>query len=311
MKQKRQAGKLSVNPQKTPPSGVDVVNQTDPLNFVVVKVDPFYNDLQLGNATGFFYYGTLDGKPNFWLVTNWHVLSGRNADYPTKTLHQSAAVPNRLRLNLLIKFDQPEYKVDNAATLLFQEQFIELYDKDGQAMWAQNIRKNALDVAVLNGSVFVDRFHLVGINQIATESDMAVQIGNDVFILGYPLGFAHFINTPIWKKGSIASEPHLETTETKDRVVIDATTRQGMSGAPVIMREKTHYVAESGEIKRRANATRFIGIYASRPNIRVASSLDDEDRRAELGYYYKMSCVHDTIVNGIRGPNFGEWPEVP
>jgi hypothetical protein len=59
---------------------------------------------------------------------------------------------------------------------------------------------------------------------------MAIEIGNEVFILGYPLGFTHFVNTPIWKRGSIASEPHIETAETKFRVVIDATTRGGMSG---------------------------------------------------------------------------------
>jgi hypothetical protein len=67
---------------------------------------------------------------------------------------------------------------------------------------------------------------------------MAIQIGNPIFILGYPLGFSHFINTPIWKRGSITSEPHIETAESGLKVVIDATTRQGMSGAPVIMREK-------------------------------------------------------------------------
>jgi hypothetical protein len=111
------------------------------------------------------------------------------------------------------------------------------------------------------------------------------------------------MKTPIWKRGAIASEPHLETTETRNRVVFDATTRQGMSGAPVIMRENSHYVSENREIKRQINATRFLGIYASRPNIPVSTNLIDEDRRAEVGFFYKSGCIHETIVNGIRGPN--------
>src|SRR5271166_3805241 len=89
---------------------------------------------------------------------------------------------------------------------------------------------------------------------------MAIQIGNQVFILGYPLGFQHFIETPIWKSGVIASEPNLETPESRNRVVIDATTRQGMSGSPVIMRQKTHYLSERGNIIRHPNATRFIDL---------------------------------------------------
>jgi hypothetical protein len=147
---------------------------------------------------------------------------------------------------------------------------------------------------------------------IAEQNDMAIQQGNAVFILGYPLGFSHFIDTPIWKSGCIASEPHLETVEETaiggGRVIIDATTRLGMSGAPVIMREKTHYLTENGEIIQHANATRWIGIYASRPNILIGPALSDEDRRPEIGYFYKSGAVQKTITDGIRGPNFGELP---
>jgi hypothetical protein len=215
------------------------------------------------------------------------------------------SLPNRLSLRLILASDQPEYESVGKGQ---EEQFIELYDHSGQAMWYQHEQKNLFDVAVLNVSPFVGRFQIAGINQVATENDMAIEIGNEVFILGYPLGFAHFMDTPIWKRGSIASEPHLEMADSKNRVVIDATTRQGMSGAPVVMREKTHYVAESGEIKSHVNATRWVGIYASRPNIIIPSGLDEEDRRAEIGYFYKSRCVQDAIVRGIRGPNFGESP---
>lgn len=223
-------------------------------------------------------------------------------------MHSKGSLPNRLRLSLLIEFDQPEYTSNPNAQILFQEQFIELYDKEGLASWYQHMEKSDVDVAVLNASVFVGRFHLVGINSAVTGADMAIQIGSQVFILGYPLGFSHFMNTPIWKRGSIASEPHIETTESGGKVVIDATTRQGMSGAPVIMRETTHYITETGGIKRGVNATRFIGVYASRPNIPVAADLNDEDRRAEVGFYYKSGTVNEIIANGVRGPNFGELP---
>jgi hypothetical protein len=282
--------------------------QTDPLNFAVVQIEPFFNNIKLGDATGFFHSGIFNGKRNFWLVTNWHVLTGRNAADPAKILHPMGSIPNRLRLSLIIKRDQPEYENYPDSQLLFQEQFIELYDQSGQALWYQHEKRNTFDVGIMNASVFVNRFHIEGVNDLSNANDMVVEIGNNVFILGYPLGFSHFIRTPVWKRGSIASEPHLETPETAGQCVIDATTRQGMSGSPVIMREKTHYLSESGHIKKLANATRWIGIYASRPNIHNASNLIEEDRRAEVGYFYKASCVYQSIVNGIRAPSFGDVP---
>jgi len=286
----------------------ELSEQIDPLNFSVMRLQPLFNETILGDATGFFYYGILNNKPNFWLVTNWHVLSGRNADNPEQVLHSKKALPNRLRLSLILKHGHAEYATRPDAHVLMQEQYIELYDQQGLAGWYQHKSKNNLDVAVINVGAAFDSFNITGINQIAMQNDMAIQIGNGVFILGYPLGFSHFISTPIWKRGSIASEPNLETPESKTRVVIDATTRQGMSGAPVIMREKTHYITEDGKIKTHVNATRWIGIYASRPNILSSENESGEDCRAEVGYFYKMRCVHDTITEGIRGPNFGSLP---
>jgi hypothetical protein len=171
---------------------------------------------------------------NFWLVTNWHVLSGRNINPPHAALHSQACIPNRLRVKLILKSDQPEYATVGPGQLLQKEIFIDLYDSSGAALWFQHPEKSAFDVGVLNLQPIVQHFEMRGINQLALRYDMAIEIGNQVFILGYPLGFQHFMETPIWKSGVIASEPHLETTETRNRVVVDATTRQGMSGSPVI-----------------------------------------------------------------------------
>ena len=282
------------------------VERVDPFSFAVVRLQAMFRDVDLGPATGFFFLGLLDNKPNRWLVTNWHVLTGRNADDPNRVLHSMGSLPNRLRMSLMIKPDQPEYaERGGGSEVLFQEQIVELYGPEGEARWYQHPRRNAVDIAVLNVGLALDRFRLVGINEPNSQNDMAIDIGSGVFILGYPLGFAHFLNTPIWKRGWIASEPHLETFESRSRVVIDATTRQGMSGGPVLMRERTHYVSETGEIKACVNATRWIGVYASRPAIPVVENAIEDDRRAEVGYYYKSGSVHETIVQGIRGPDFG------
>jgi hypothetical protein len=80
--------------------GTDLLTHSDPLNFTTVKIQTLYNDTIIGNATGFFYFGFLGEKPNYWFVTNWHVLSGRNVQNPFKSLDSTGRVPNRIRLKL-------------------------------------------------------------------------------------------------------------------------------------------------------------------------------------------------------------------
>jgi len=45
------------------------------------------------------------------------------------------------------------------------------------------------------------------------SKDMVVEIGADVFILGYPFGRGETA-LPIWKRGSVASEPQLVPAST-------------------------------------------------------------------------------------------------
>jgi len=71
------------------------------------------------------------------------------------------------------------------------------------------------------------------------------------------------------------------------------------------MRAKTHYVTDEGQVKEHVNATRWIGIYASRPDLPSVASGTEEDRRAEVGFFYKSGNVMEVITQGIPGPDFG------
>jgi hypothetical protein len=165
--------------------------------------------------------------------------------------------------------------------------------------------KNNVDVALVNLGQYLSDTGIYHVNELATANEMAVTIGGNIFILGYPLGFSHFIDTPIWKRGSIASEPHLETPNTQNRIIVDATARKGMSGSPVIMRAATHYLSEDGRIKCHANATRLIGVFSSRPQFQAE---EPTDTFAEIGYVYKSGCIYDIIVSGTPAPDYGMLP---
>jgi len=285
------------------------VQAIDPLNFSVVPIESFYNETRIATATGFLYSGFVKGIPYLWLISNWHVFSGRNAWQPKVILHKQGAIPNRIGIR--IHDQMVATKGASEAMFFSREYFIPLYNRDDIANWYQHQSKYEVDIGLLNvGSVLPNPWPR-GVNEFCTAMDMAIQIGNRVFMLGYPFGFKHFLDTPIWKQGAIASEPHFETVFSRNKIVIDATTRSGMSGAPVVMREKTHYVTETGKIHQQVNATRFIGVYASRPVI--VSEVPGEDPRviennAEIGYVYKSQSVHEIIEFGIKGANYGEVP---
>ena len=275
----------------------------DPLSLCVTPVTMLFNDTVLSDATGFFFYGVVESKPTLWLVSNWHVFSGRHIEPPNAALAKTGSIPNRVKFQVLKLLPNSVAEV--------WEQFADLYEKDGRAIWFQHPLKSEIDIGVLNCGDLLSEFAVNGIKAKANQYSMKIEIGDDVFVLGYPLGFTHFMSTPIWKRGTIASEPHWETPSSKHRIVIDATTRAGMSGSPVVLRQKTHYVSMTGEVVKHVNASRILGVYSSRPNFKGAlpSLIDDmHDQRSELGYVYKSGLIEQVIKDGGRGPDYGVLP---
>ena len=281
--------------------------QVDPLNLSVVKLTAMFDRTELGPATGFFYSAVVNNERQLFLVTNWHVVSGRNTLAPERALLSTGALPNCLRMKLLSEFGGDGKP--HPDQVFHHEKFLSLYDSNGHAVWYQHALMNEVDIAVINIGQEFDGFDVRPIDEIANFWDMAISIGDDVLVLGYPLGFSHQLEMPTWKKGCIASEPHVEVVGANGRIVIDATTRSGMSGSPVIVKAKTHYLTEGGTVVMRPNASRLLGVYSSRPVLAApANSMDESDRRAEVGYVYKSGLVEQIIRNGVRGHNFGDFP---
>lgn len=285
---------------------MNTIDQMDRLNFCVARLTSYFDDQVLGHATGFFYGGMTGDIRIQFLLSNWHVFSGRHADNHS-ALDSKGRIPNQLRASLVL-LNHPDGTESQIAS---QEVTISLYDADGNAQWLQHPTGSRIDIAAISLGPAADTYRVYGIGEEANEHDIAIEIGNDVFILGYPLGQSNFLAMPIWKRGVIASEPHLQPDNTPPRIFIDATTRNGMSGAPVIMRAKTHYLTEGGEIKQHANASRFVGVYASRPGVDdVAASLRTDSReRAEIGVVFKSGAAIEVLQGEIRGPRYGELPE--
>jgi hypothetical protein len=129
------------------------------------------------------------------------------------------------------------------------------------------------------------------INSMSTHS-LVIQIGMDVFILGYPFGFGP-AGLPIWKRGSIASEPDLAAAG-QLHILVDTASRPGMSGSPVIRRSwGTHMLENNNVSLGTGSATKFVGVYSGR-----LATIDPLD--AQLGLTWPAYFVGEIIAGAKR-----------
>jgi len=120
---------------------------------------------------------------------------------------------------------------------------------------------------------------------------LRIKIGMDVFILGYPFGSAPPA-FPVWKRGSIASEPDIVRMST-GYYLVDTASRPGMSGAPVILQNWTNdYLEGAVRAFNDKPATNFIGVYSGR--------LHSATEEAQIGMVWHASFVEEIIAMNTR-----------
>ena len=212
------------------------------------------------------------------LITNWDVVTCRNSETDV-CLADMLLQPDRLwtLLHGLGK-DWENSSID-----------IPLRDRDGNPLWLWHaVHGRKVDVIAL--PLDLPDGWGVPINKLPKEP-LSVQIGMDVFVLGYPFG-APPPSLPVWKRGSIASEPQLVRLAALFHLV-DTSSRPGMSGAPVVLRSYGARLTESGTSIRDEPGTRFFGVYSGR-----LRTNDAED--AQLGRVWPESLIVEIIDGAIR-----------
>jgi hypothetical protein len=173
-----------------------------------------------GLATGFLYAGPNGTR---WLVTNWHVVTGRRPDDPGMLINRrKPESPSRLR-----------FKVDDPKCSRFQEIEVALYDKDGPT-WIEGGREQGVDLALIRLN---DRpqFPLPFSQTFARNSSVRLEPGQDVVVVGHPFMLGEHAPSAIWKNAMVASEREA-AGERRPWILIDAPGAPGMSGSPVYRR---------------------------------------------------------------------------
>lgn len=125
------------------------------------------------------------------------------------------------------------------------------------------------------------------------ENVPRLRTGMDVFVLGYPRGLTGGGKFPIWKRGSIASEPDIDV-DNLPLMYVDTATREGMSGAPVFASESGTWWPEG---KKAPNdmvfglGRRFLGVYSGR--------IGEDAFLAQLAMVWKERAIIE-IIDGQK-----------
>lgn len=239
----------------------------DRLSVTSLLVAPLAKGTPIGTATGF----VVQKGQNYYLITNWHVVTCRNPA-TNQSLDPKGRTPDQIAIlhNMEGKLGSWKWTRED------------LFDASSKPRWIEHPQLGSkVDVVALPLS------HLDGVAVYPLDLALAntsVHLGpaEPVSIVGFPFGQTASAGLAIWKSGTIASDPDVNYEGTPE-FLIDATTRPGMSGSPVYARRIGSYMDASGnEIVRPGLTDKFLGVYAG-----------DIDSNSEIGRVWKTSVVQD------------------
>lgn len=262
----------------------DSIINVDDYSLASYFVDVMRNEIKLCKGTCFF----TKVYEKLYLVTNWHIVTGKNAD-TNKSLTDTCAIPNKLRVYLpsVIKDEGVKYDA---------EKYLEvpLYDKDDNKLWLdKKVNNRMIDVALIPCGDIKDLFY-IPIEEAEEPFNEGVKcfIASDIFIIGFPFG-DDYGYTPIWKKASVASEPEIDV-EGLPYFFADTATKEGMSGSPVILYKDR--VAKIFDKERGASfhKTKFVGIYSGR-----IGANSDVRNDAQLGRIWKAKVIQEIVDENL------------
>lgn len=256
----------------------------DPGSTVTSKLQTFYRGQELGVGTGFF----CKLKDQLFLITNWHVVTGRNFE-TKKCLCMMGGIPDRMQFTA------------GPSSHIGDWQWIDcnLYEDAGASdqperpIWLEHsLHRNAVDIVAIP-IVLPKGLDVPTIDRVNTVPTLRLTVSRDVFVLGYPKGIG-VGSFPIWKRASIATEPNIDI-EGKHILLIDTATREGMSGAPVIAIADGEFEVEGPPPAYRppGRVYRFVGIYSGR--------LGKNEMEAQLGIVWKPALIEQIVTVAAKG----------
>jgi hypothetical protein len=259
----------------------DKIVEINPYSQTSYCVEIFFNETLLSTGTCFF----IERENKTFLVTNWHIVTGRNADTKEVIDTKYAAIPNKLRVYV------PRDNGDGTAQYEDNSYIdIDLYDENDEPLWYEkSINDRMVDVALLPIENPDFCYMAIDAAEEPFNENVKIEITSEIYIIGFP--FAKQTGyVPIWKKGSVASEPLIDM-EGLPYFYADTATKEGMSGSPVVFyKDRPATIVNEQQRKISRHWTKFVGIYSGR-----IGANSDTRNDAQLGRIWKVSVIDDIL----------------
>ncbi|MBU1012959.1 MAG: serine protease [Bacteroidetes bacterium] len=235
-------------------------------------------NITISRATGCLY----TSNDCIYLVTNWHVLSGRHTQ-TKQTLDSKGGLPEIIRVH---------FPVDGNITEQITCEY-KLTNDNKEYIWYEHPLSNEVDVAALKIQP-PEGIATIPINEIIdpapTYRKDFFYVTQDVWVIGFPMGI-RISGLPIWKSATIASEPSISSASNKYKIILDTATREGMSGSPVLFVNKHLTRIKFDNVKHEVDLPSvkvMLGIYSGR----IAG---DDELAAQLGIVWSCECIPELI----------------
>ncbi|WP_158943916.1 serine protease [Granulicella sp. S190] len=253
---------------KVPPSPATTqpvpTTHIDPLSVQSLLVQIYSRGESLGSGTGF----VVKKNEKAYLVTNWHVVSARRPDTGA-AMDPQGRYPDEIQILQNVK--------GHLGTWTYKSE--KLVNEKNEALWIEHPLGKAVDVVFVPLSNLSD-VDLYPVNLELRKIPIRLAPAGNVSIIGFPFGHSQTAGLPIWKTGTIASDPDIDYDKSP-QILVDCTGRPGMSGSPVYARRSGMYQDENTGVNMVSGQTdRFIGIYAG-----------SIDQTSEIGRVWKASAI--------------------
>ena len=262
---------------------------THNLTYVPIHITLRFNEAEMGVGTAFFY--TAGNKD--YLITNWHNVSGRRP-WDKKVNSERGAIPD----NLVVRIPYDEQLQDGVIARKWLPKVLKLYEDDEHyrpIWWEHPNHRFTIDAVAMELAELATTKAVPANAESLALDKLSLTPGMDVFVLGYPRGISGGGRFPLWKRGSIASEPDVNI-DNLPKMYIDTATREGMSGAPVYAQEVGFWAPEGKKFPDEGvfgKGHRFIGIYSGR--------VGNDPFLAQLGIVWKEEAIQEIIAAAHPG----------
>jgi hypothetical protein len=259
------------------PDPINPIAALNPFSRAVVQLTMYFKDpdsavserQKLATGTGFIR----EIGDRCFLITARHNLTGRRPE-TGKPISRMGGIPNEIELDgFHIQTSLPLYRSPNNPN----------YPDHCPTLFCEHT-DSTIDVAVLPFMAPRSEWPMAWdesfFDETQNQRSVGLRVTQTCFVIGFPLGLvdlttpAHVL--PIYKTANIASEPHLDF-QGRPIVIIDVTTRSGMSGSPVIVSQEYQ-----GSLRNR-----FVGVYTGR--FAAVDHIEDPS----LGIVYKPKVIQE------------------